>query len=52
MNILAKFLNSFDDYLVKRENRSIERYLSQAQNLSDLEYRQRLLDAKTNTSLF
>lgn len=52
MNVFAKLLNSVNNYLIKQENRRIESFLSQAQNLGDLEYRQRLLDAKTNSSLF
>ena len=52
MNLFSKLLNSIDNYLARQENRQVEAFLSQAQNLGDLEYRMRLLDAKNNQPLF
>jgi hypothetical protein len=52
MNIFGKLLDSIDNYLARRENRQVEAFLSQAQNLGELEYRLRLLDSKSNHSLF
>jgi len=52
MNVLSRLLNSIDNYLARQENRQVEAFLSQAQNLGDLEYRLRLLDSKSNHSLF
>jgi hypothetical protein len=52
VNIFSKLLDSIDHYLAKQENRQVETFLSQAQNLGELEYRLRLLDSKSNSSLF
>jgi hypothetical protein len=52
MNVLSKLLDSIDNYLARQENRRVEAFLSQAQNLGELEYRLRLLDSKSNHSLF
>jgi hypothetical protein len=47
-----KVLDSIDSYLARQEHRQIEAYLAKAQNLGELEYRLRLLDSKSNPSLF
>ena len=52
MNVLSKLLDSIDSYLAKQENRQVEAFLAKAQNLGELEYRLRLLDSKSNHSLF
>jgi len=52
MNVFVKLLDSIDNYLARQENRQVEAFLSQAQNLGDLESRLRLLDSKSNHSLF
>jgi hypothetical protein len=52
MNVFSKLLDSIDNYLYRQENRQVEAFLSQAQNLGDLEYRMRLIDSKRNHSLF
>ena len=52
MNVFCRLLDFFDNYLYRQENRQIEAFLSQAQNLGDLEYRMRLLDSKSNHFLF
>lgn len=52
MNIFSKLLDSIDNYLARQENRQVEAFLSQAQNLGELEYRLRLLDSKRNHFLF
>jgi hypothetical protein len=52
MNVFGKLLDSIDNYLSRQENTQIEAFLSQAQNLGELEYRLRLLDSKSNHSLF
>jgi hypothetical protein len=52
MNMFSKLLDSIDNYLARQENRQVEAFLSQAQNLGELEYRLRLLDSKSNHSLF
>lgn len=52
MNVFGKLLDSIDNYLARRENRQVEAFLSQAQNLGELEYRLRLLDSKSHHSLF
>jgi hypothetical protein len=52
MNIIAKLLDSIDNYLARQENREVEAFLAKAQNLGELEYRLRLLDSKSHHSLF
>ena len=52
MNVFSKLLDSIDNYLARQENRQVEAFLSQAQNLGELEYRLRLLDSESNHSLF
>ena len=52
MNVISKLLDSIDNYLARQENRQVEAFLSQAQNLGELEYRLRLLDSRSNHSLF
>ncbi len=52
MNIFSRLLDSIDNYLARQENRQVEAFLSQAQNLGELEYRLRLLDSKSTHSLF
>ena len=52
MNVFGRLLDSIDNYLARRENRQVEAFLSQAQNLGELEYRLRLLDSKNHHSLF
>jgi len=52
MNVISKLLDSIDNYLARQENRQMEAFLSQAQNLGELEYRLRLLDSRSNHSLF
>ena len=52
MNVFSKLLDSIDNYLAKQESREVEAFLSQAQNLGELEYRLRLIDSKSNHSLF
>jgi hypothetical protein len=52
MNVISKLLDSLDSYLARQEHRRIEAFLAQAQNLGELEYRMRLLDSKSNRSLF
>ena len=52
MNVFGKLLDSIDNYLARQENRYVEAFLAQAQNLGELEYRLRLLDSKSNHSLF
>ena len=47
-----QLLDSIDNYLARQQNRQVEAFLSQAQNLGDLESRLRLLDSKSNHSLF
>ena len=52
MNIFGRLLDSIDNYMARQENRQVEAFLAQAQNLGELEYRLRLLDSKSNHSLF
>ncbi len=52
MNMITKLLDSIDNYLTRQENRDVEAFLAKAQNLGELEYRLRLLDSKSNHSLF
>ena len=52
MNVISRFLDTIDNYLARQENRQVEAFLAQAQNLGELEYRLRLLDSKSNHSLF
>ncbi|HVY05941.1 MAG TPA: hypothetical protein VHB46_08185 [Burkholderiales bacterium] len=52
MNVIAKVLDSIDNYLTRQENRQVEAFLAKAQNLGELEYRLRMLDSNSNHSLF
>ena len=52
MNVFARLLDSIDNYMARQENRQVEAFLAQAQNLGELEYRLRLLDSKRDHSLF
>ena len=52
MNVISKLLDSIDSYLARQANREVEAFLSRAQNLGELEYRLRMLDSKSNHSLF
>jgi hypothetical protein len=47
MNVFRRLLDSLDNYLNQQENRRLEAYLAQAQNLEDLEYRMRRLDSES-----
>jgi hypothetical protein len=52
MSVFSKLLDSIDNYLARQENRQVEAFLAKAQNLGELEYRLRMLDSKSNQSLF